>query len=275
VVTSYICSLTDTTEVKQAEIRLASAEDDKARFLAALSYELQSRLVAATDGLELLDGSLPLARRSRVQATVSEQIEHVRGFIGDLLDVSQIALGRVQFRPERVSLRAILEEAIAAVRPTLESARHKVVVLLPEASLSVIADEARLFQAFALLIRFASECTPEGGKLAIFRTVTTEYVLVNILDSGRRVTEERLAGLFDLFAQREGSRRGVAPELGLSLFTARRLIELHGGAIHANRVAPPRGLLITVRLPLAPDLGQGAVLTGAPAGPSWEPQKPT
>jgi K+-sensing histidine kinase KdpD len=277
VVTGYVCSLTDTTESKLAEIRLAGAEDNKARFLSALSYELQSRLVAAADGLELLDGPLPRDRRWRVLAMVSEQVEHVRGFAEDLLDVSQIALMQVQVRQERASLRAILERAIAAVRPMLESARHKVVVLLPDACVSVIVDEARLFQAFALLIRFASEGTPEGGKLAIFHTITPEFVLVHIVDSGRRVTEERLAGLFELFAQRERSRRGVPPELGLSLFTARRLIELQGGAIQANKVAPPRGLLITARLPLAPDAGKGGLVTGSPGGPSRKPkpQNPT
>lgn len=75
---------------------------------------------------------------------------------------------------------------------------------------------------------------------------------------GREVAEERLAGLFDLFAQREESRRGVTPELGLSLFTARRLIELHGGTVQATNVEPARGLLTTVRLPLAPDIAHGA-----------------
>jgi two-component system, chemotaxis family, CheB/CheR fusion protein len=256
-VTGYVCSLTDTTEAKQAEARLAVAEGDKARFLAATAYELQARLVSVADGLELLDGSLSRSRQSRVRTMVGEQLEHARGFAGDLLDVSQIALGRVELHSDRVSLRTVLEGAIAAVRPVLGSAGHKVVARLPEASLSVRADEARLFQAFALLIRFASEGTAEGGRIAVFHTVTTESVLIHIKDGGRGVAEERLAGLFDLFAQREESRRGVTPELGLSLFTARRLIELHGGTVQATNVEPARGLLITVRLPLPRTSGTG------------------
>ena len=267
VVTGYVCSLTDTTEAKRAETRLAATEDDKAIFLAALAYELQARLVTVADGLELLGGPLPRSRRPRVQMMVDEQLEHARGFAGDLLDVSQIALGRVGLHPDRVSLRTVLEGAIAAVRPALGSAGHEVVVRLPGASLSVIAEEARLFQAFALLIRFASESTPEGGRIAVFHTLTTESALIHIKDGGRGVAEERLAGLFDLFAQREESRRGVPPEMGMSLFTARRLIELHGGTVQATNVEPARGLLITVRLPLAPDVPHGATLVGAAGGP--------
>lgn len=256
-VTGYVCSLTDTTEAKRAEGRLAVTDNDKGRFLAALAYELQTRLVPVTDGLELLDGSLPRARRAPAREMVREQIERARAFAGDLLDVSQIALGQVELRPSRVLLRPFLEIVLAAVRPTLNSAGHKVVVRLPDASLSIIADEARLFQAFALLIRFASEGTPEGGKVAIFHTLTTESVLIHIKDSSRGLTEERLAGLFDLFAQRETPRRGVSPELGLSLFTARRLIELHGGTVDATNIEPSRGLLLTVRLPLAHTLNAG------------------
>ncbi len=274
-VTGYVCSLTDTTDAKRAEIRLAAVEGDKARFLAAVAHELRARLVPAADGLELLTGPLPRSRRSRVREMVSEQIEHARGFAGDLLDVSQIALGRVALHPDRVSLRAILEGAVTAVRPSLDSAGHKVVVRLPGASISVTADEARLFQAFALLIRFAGECTPEGGRIAVFHTVTTESVLVHIKDCGRMVAEDRLAGLFDLFAQREPYRRGVPPELGLALFTARRLVELQGGSVQAHQVEPARGLVITARVPLAPDIGQGAVLAGNPGGPQKEPQTST
>ncbi len=271
-VTGYVCSLADTTEAKWAEARLAAAEGDKARFLAATAYELQARLVSAADGLELLDGSLPRSRRPRVRMMVGEQVEHARGFAGDLLDVSQIALGRVELHPERVSLRTVLEWAITAVRPALDSPRHKVVVRLPEASLSVIADEARIFQAFALLIRFASEGTPEGGRIAVFHTLTTESVLVHFQDGGRGVAAERLVGIFDLFAQREESRRGVTPELGLYLFTARRLIELQGGTVQATNVEPARGLLISVRLPLASNIGHGTALAGAPGGPRIGPQ---
>jgi K+-sensing histidine kinase KdpD len=87
--------------------------------------------------------------------------------------------------------------------------------------------------------------------------VTTGSVQVHIQDGGRGVPGERLAGLFDLFAQREDVRRGVPPELGLSLFTARRLIELQSGTVEASKVAPDRGLRITVRLPLAPHVVSG------------------
>jgi two-component system, chemotaxis family, CheB/CheR fusion protein len=266
-VTGYVCSLTDVTDAKRAEIRSATVEDDKARFLAAVAYELQARLVPAADGLELLSGPLPRSRRPRVRAAVHEQLEHACGFVGDLLDVSRIALGQVRLHPDRVSLRTPLESAAAAVRPTIHSAGHRVVMRLPEAALSVVADEERLFQAFALLIRFASEGTPEGGRIAVFYTRTPETVQIHIKDGGRGVPEERLAGLLDLFAQREDSRRGVPPVLGLSLFTARRLIELHGGTVQATNVEPARGLLITVRLPLAPDISHGVILGGAAGGP--------
>jgi two-component system CheB/CheR fusion protein len=252
-VTGYVCSLTDTTEAKRAEGRLAVTEDDKGRFLAALAYEIQTRLVPLTDGLELLNESHPRSHRVRTRAIIREQIERARAFAGDLFDVSQIALGQIELRPSRVLLRSLLEVTIAAVRPTLTSTGHKIVVQLPDASLSVIADEARLFQAFALLIRFASEGTPEGGKVAIFYTLTTDSILIHIKDSSRGITMERLASLFDLFTQRETARRGVPPELGLSLFTARRLIELHGGTVEATNIEPARGLLLTARLPLAAD----------------------
>jgi PAS domain S-box-containing protein len=275
VVTGYVCSLTDTTEAKRAEIRLASAEDDKATFLAAIAYELQVRLVPATDGLELLDGPLSQSRRARVRAIVQEQIELARGVAGDLLDVSQIALRRVGLHSNRVSLRTLLEQVIAAVRPTTNCAGQKLMLRLPAASTSVIGDESRLFQAFTLLIRFASEGTPEGGRIALFHTLIPDSILIHIKDGGCGVAEDRLVGLFDLFAQREQSRRGVPAELGLSLFTARRLIELHGGDVQANKVESMRGLLITARLPLAPDIGQGATLVGASGGPGQDLQPST
>ncbi|MCE9564680.1 MAG: PAS domain-containing sensor histidine kinase [Planctomycetes bacterium] len=274
-VTGYVCSMTDVTEAKLAEARLRAAEDDKARFLAAVGYAIQSRLAPAADALDLLDGSIPQVKRRRVRAVVREQIEHARVLAGDFLDVSQIALGKIQLHLERASMQAILERVIATVRPTLDSVRQKVIMRLPAASVSVIADEARLFQAFALLIRFASELTPEGRKISIFHTLTTEIILIHIRDSGRGLAQERLAGLFDLFAQREPSRRGVSPELGMALFTARRLIELHGGTVQIANVEPAGGLLLTARIRLAPDNGQGAIWAGNSGGPQQVPQNST
>ncbi|MCE9567509.1 MAG: PAS domain S-box protein, partial [Planctomycetes bacterium] len=261
-VTGYVCSMTDVTEAKLAEARLRAAEDDKARFLAAVGYAIQSRLAPAADALDVLDGSIPQVKRRRVRATVREQIEHARVLAGDFLDVSQVALGKIRLHFERVSLRAILEGAVAIVRPTLDSVGQKARVWLPAASVSVIADEARLFQVFALLIRFASESTPEGRNISIFHTLTTEAILIHIQASGRGLSEERLAGLFELFAQRETSRRGVPPELGIALFTARRLVESHGGTVRVANVEPAGGLLITTRIRLAPDVRQGVILAG-------------
>lgn len=262
--TGYVCSLTDITETRVAEARLAAAEDDKGRFLAAAAYELHARLVPAADGVDLLDGSLPRARRRRVHATIRQQIEHARMLVGDLTDASRIARGGIRLQKERVSLSEVLEAALNAVGPAIDAAGQKLVTRLPRAGVRVVADLSWLSQAIALIVRSACEHTAPGGKVAVFHTLTADSALVHVQDAGPWVAEDRLPHLFGLFAQREQCRRGVPPELGFALYTARRLIELHGGNVKAANAVPTRGLLVTARLSLTPELGQGAGLRPSP-----------
>lgn len=269
-VTGYVCSLTDVTETRVAEARLAAAEDDKGRFLAAAAYELRTRLVPAADGLDILDGSFPKARRKRVRATVRDQIEHAQVMVGAITDASQIALGRIRLKKERVSLSEVLEVALKAARPAIDMAGQKLITRLLPARVKIVADLSWLSQAITLIVRSASDHTQNGGKVAVFHILTADSILVHVQDTGPGVAEDRLPLLFNLFAQREPSRRGLPPELGLALFTARRLVELHGGNVEATNVAPARGLLVTASLPLAPDLGRGASLCPSP-GSSPEP----
>ena len=63
---------------------------------------------------------------------------------------------------------------------------------------------------------------------------------------------------------------GVPPELGLSLFTARRLAELNGGTVQVTNIKPAGGLLTTARIPFAPAVGRGASIRPS-LWPSPEP----
>jgi CheY-like chemotaxis protein len=88
--------------------------------------------------------------------------------------------------------------------------------------------------------------------------------LVEVRDSGIGIAAEELPRIFELFAQGATDAARARGGMGIGLTLARKLVELHGGALRAASDGPGHGALFTVRLPLAP----------APAAPAPSPAPP-
>ena len=73
-------------------------------------------------------------------AVIERQTQHITRLVDDLLDVSRITRGKITLRPERVALASVVERAVEAIRPVVETRRQSLSVALPPAPLEVEAD---------------------------------------------------------------------------------------------------------------------------------------
>jgi CheY-like chemotaxis protein len=110
-------------------------------------------------------------------------------------------------------------------------------------------DFTRLAQAIANLLTNAVKYTDRGGQLSITTEAAGGDLIVQVRDTGIGIHPELMPRIFDLFMQAERSANRARSGLGIGLTLARRLIELHGGAIEAHSPGPGGGTTFTVRLP--------------------------
>ncbi|MEK7951536.1 hybrid sensor histidine kinase/response regulator [Luteolibacter soli] len=258
----FVAHVTDITAHKHAEQALRESEERlletdrrKDEFLATLAHELRNPLAPVRNALALLDRAdsshSELAIKAR--ATLGRQVDHMVRLIDDLLDVSRINTGRLVLRRERTDLREAVRHAVDASRIFIDQHHHAFQLHLPVEPVWVDADSVRIAQIFSNLLNNAAKYTNPGGAISLTmeRERDGSEVIVKVRDTGIGIPQEKLAHIFDLFAQLDSSLEKSAGGLGIGLSLVKRLIELHGGTVTAESTGHGHGSEFTCRLPLA------------------------
>jgi signal transduction histidine kinase len=243
----------DLTDRKRAELALLDADRRKDEFLATLSHELRNPLApirAAVEIMRLAHTDPELVEKAR--ATIERQLLHLVRITDDLLDVARITQNRVELRRERLDLRAVIDAALEACRPMIDTQGLVLTLEIPPQPLWIVADFTRLAQAFSNLLNNAAKYTEPGGQIRVSMEANDGVASVTVADTGLGIEPALLPRIFEMFTQLEAHRQRAQGGLGIGLTLARRLIELHGGTIEAFSEGTGRGSCFTVRLSTAP-----------------------
>ena len=251
--------IVDITARKAIEEQLRQADRNKDEFLAMLAHELRNPLVPLRNGLKLLQGgAIAPEVLETARAMMERQLAQLVRLVDDLLDVSRISRGQIELRRAPVALAAIVESALEASRPNLEARGHDLVVELPDRTLRIDGDAARLAQVVGNLLNNAAKFTPDGGRVTVGAARDGASAVVVVTDTGVGIAAPMLERVFEMFTQVDATIGRAQGGLGIGLSLARELVELHGGTLAAASDGIGRGARFTIRLPLA-SAGPGAL----------------
>jgi signal transduction histidine kinase len=249
---------------------LAHQQEQQLAFLAGVAHELRNPLSALKLSTALSGrGGAPLTpeRMERTLALVGRQVERLDRMVGDLLDSTRIEAGKLELRPEVRDARELTRDVVELYRSG--DSGHVLQLALPDASVLVRVDPARLEQVVHNLVSNALKYSPAGSRVdVVVRRVEDEAVL-SVTDQGIGISEDEKRLLFAPF-QRAGNARQRAPGVGLGLSVARRIVEAHGGRIEVDS-KPGTGSVFSVCLPLARAAPLAEALPG-PASPLAPPE---
>jgi signal transduction histidine kinase len=236
-------------ERRRAEERLRDTDRRKDEFLATLAHELRNPLAPIRNALRLLQVG---DRSSAADAMyiMERQLRQLVRLIDDLLDVSRITRGKLEMRKRRVLLRAILEDAVETVRPSIDDAGQRLQIEVPETDQYIEADPERLAQVFSNLLNNASKYSDIDALIRLQANVDGDVVRVNVVDEGIGVPSHLLEQIFELFVQADTSLERSRGGLGIGLTLVRQLVEMHGGKVSARSSGSGKGSTFTVELPL-------------------------
>jgi PAS domain S-box-containing protein len=239
------------------ELRIANHR--KNEFLATLAHELRNPLAPIRYSLELMQLSDDDADAQRESRTIiARQVAQMVRLIDDLLDVSRISRGKIELRPERVTLHSVIAAAREASDPIIADYQHEFTVDVPEEPIWIQADPTRLAQVLLNVLNNAAKYTPAGGRISLTVTKTEEDaagddrggVAIHIRDNGVGIPTDMLGQVFEMFTQVDRSLDRSQGGLGIGLTLVRRLVELHGGSVEAHSEGPGTGSEFVIRLPL-------------------------
>jgi signal transduction histidine kinase len=258
-----------TAELEASETALRLAASQKDEFIATLAHELRNPLAPLRTGLDVLMMRDKSPRNARTLGSMDRQLQHMVRLIDDLLDISRVTRGVLELRKEPLDLAATVESTVDSVRPLFEK-RQQALSLDLAPGLRVEADGTRLSQILTNLLTNAAKFTPDGGRVSIAAEGRGGRALIRVTDDGAGIPADQIQRVFEMFARVQ--RPGVSPQagLGIGLALARRLAEMHGGALTAASAGEGRGSTFTLELPIAAAAGaplvEQPVRTTATAG---------
>lgn len=245
-------------EIIETNKKLERLEKLKSEFISIVSHELRTPLTSIKNSLDiLLSGKCGEVTQAgeKFLTMAKRNVTRLSGIINDLLDISKIEAGKMDFHFKPVQLNMVIDYVKSALSCLAKEKSLEVSVeefgILPE----VTADAQRLEQVLTNLLSNAIKFTPEGKQIRIksellnaedlkyppcfedaMKNLKGNYIVVSVEDEGIGIAENELLHAFDKFAQIENSLSRKVGGSGLGLPIAKQLIEAHKGAIWCESV---------------------------------------
>jgi signal transduction histidine kinase len=261
-VTGVVCSLLDVTErnlaavaarkVSQYAMELRNkneqlaraleaarlATEAKSRFLAGVSHELRTPLNGIIGFSELMyDAKLgPVSDDHKdVLSDILTSARHLLQLINDILDLSKVEAGKMEFHPESTRIDTIVYEVRDVVRPLAEKKRLKLGISVPT-EFTAVVDPARFKQVLYNYLSNAVKFTPESGRVEVrIRREDESSFRLEVEDTGVGIPPDEIAKLFHEFQQLPNSRK-AEQGTGLGLALTRNIVEAQGGSVSVKSV---------------------------------------
>ena len=221
--------LNDITEQRQDQLALMKVQEaDKMKnaFIANMSHEIRTPLNAIVGVAHLVTETTNASEQREYFSIINKNCDLLLKLINDILDLSKIESGRLNYNVSEVELRDICQEAyvVQSLKMTSDVALLYNSVAMPSVRLWI--DPHRVEQVLLNLLSNASKFTSKGF-ISLFYEVEDMFVRVSVMDTGIGISEEKLESVFERFVKLDDFYQGA----GLGLPICKMIVEQLGGEI--------------------------------------------
>lgn len=255
-----------TRELQLAKDRAEEAERAKSRFLAVMSHEIRTPLNTILGMAEVLDAPNLSRRQRRGLENIADAGGHLLELITDILDISRIESGVIELEERPFDLPELLTTSSRVVRNAAGGNAERLQFSLnidPVVAPHRVGDPMRLRQVLVNLLSNAFKFTRQGGVVLSVTPQGEQDLHFCVSDTGIGIPQDKLAGIFEDYAQADSSTTREFGGTGLGLSICRRLVEAMAGRLWVESI-PGQGTQFHFVLPL-PVTGhqpEGAVTSG-------------
>lgn len=221
--------LNDITEQRQDQLALMKVQEaDKMKnaFIANMSHEIRTPLNAIVGFAHLVTETTNASEQREYFSIINKNCDLLLKLINDILDLSKIESGRLNYNVSEVELRDICQEAyvVQSLKMTSDVALLYNSVAMP--SVRLWNDPHRVEQVLLNLLSNAIKFTSKGF-ISLFYEVEDMFVRVSVMDTGIGISEEKLESVFERFVKLDDFYQGA----GLGLPICKMIVEQLGGEI--------------------------------------------
>jgi PAS domain S-box-containing protein len=232
---------TDVTDKINVETSLLLAKEEaeranmvKTEFISKVSHELRTPLngIIGFAQIMLIDNLHPLDESQKENV---REILHagrmLTNLINDMLDVSQIDVGKLRINMEKLEVSTVINESVKMMSPLAIDKEISIEASLENATdIFITADTVRISQVFNNLISNGIKYNKAKGKLFINIELKNNKIYIHFKDNGRGIPKEKLQTIFNPFIRLEQGKEGM----GIGLYLVKQLTEQMNGKVRVE-----------------------------------------
>ncbi|MEO6637437.1 MAG: ATP-binding protein [Ginsengibacter sp.] len=245
----YEAQLEKEKKIIAENLRLQYVSKQKDDFISMASHELKTPVTSIKAFAQLLEHDFARERNAqgvKMLTRMNAQIIKLTSLIEDLLDVSKIEGGKLQYHLADFDLYQMIHACVREMQLTTKMHKIKVDV---HGSQIIYGDRDRIGQVLTNLLSNAIKYSPDSKDIIVSTTITKKFVCVHVRDFGIGISKQKQSMVFERFFRVTGVKEDTYPGLGLGLYISSEIIKRHKGKASVESVLG-KGSVFSFRLPL-------------------------
>lgn len=226
----------DITKLKQTEMMLIKARDKaeesdrlKSAFLANMKHEIRIPLNAIVGFSNLLASTDDAEEKEQYNLLIQHNNDLLLNIVNDVLDISKIESGHIEFHPVWFNLSELIKETVAEYTPNVPP-EIKFFATYPKPDYFVELDSIRVKQILNNIVSNALKYTSEGTVQISYELIEEGQVRISVADTGCGIPEDKTDKIFERFEKLDYYVQGA----GLGLSISKSLVDKMGGRIEVD-----------------------------------------
>lgn len=223
-------SMVDITKTNELQKELMQKKDE---FMSIASHELKTPITSIKAFLQL---TARVARKGVVNDDMltyidkaSRQLNNLTFLVSDLLDVSKIQAGKMQFNYSHFNMKNLITECVSDMQNTEDFE----IVMEHVDDIEVYADQPRIEQVLKNFLSNAIKYSPDSNAVIVYTVLTGKEIKVVVKDFGIGIPADKTSLVFDRFFRVDNASYQFSG-LGLGLYICAEIVTRHGGTVGAE-----------------------------------------
>jgi len=240
-----------TKEIRKAYEELRVLDKAKSEFISIASHQLRTPLTAIKGYISMIiDGTYgELSEKSqRPIENIYQSNERLIRLVNDLLNLSRLEAGKIEFKPELHFLEKIIQTIIDELKINAQKKGLSLNLKLSKNIPQIMVDENKLSQVLLNIFDNAIKYTQKGEITIELEKIDNEQQ-IKISDTGAGMTEDEIKSIFQTFSRTTAGNQLNTEGAGIGLYIGKKFVAMHQGKIWAESLGKGKGSTFYIRLP--------------------------
>ncbi|MDO8601466.1 MAG: ATP-binding protein [bacterium] len=251
---SVMLEISRRTELQRLYHEVDKLSKAKSEFISIASHQLRTPLTAIKGYVSMMIegvyGKLSEKQKDPLK-NVYQSSERLIKLVNDLLNLSRLEAGKIEFKPEPVLLEDVVSSIVEELKINAEKKGLYLKIIKPAAPLpKITADQDKLRHVILNIIDNAIKYTQAGGITIALKQLDFQ-TRIEISDTGEGMTKKEIEGLFQTFARAKAGTKLNSEGVGIGLYVAKKFVEMHKGKIWAESKGEGKGSTFYIELPIS------------------------